>query len=157
MIRLSLDLSPKDHRRFEARLYLVVTSTSPLRLYRWHDAWVAFSQQRYNESEFQTNPCMLNTHAHTTGCKTEGLLKINERAGLSMDKTAHFLQLSNETRQRFERTTNELLTHVIREAGPEINSHIVNKGIKASGASCFSYMRADMAMSSDGSAIPRLK
>ena len=70
-----------------------------------------------------------------------------------MDKTAHFLQLSNETRQRFERTTNELLTHVIREAGPEINSHIVNKGIKASGASCFSYMRADMAMSSDGSAI----
>jgi hypothetical protein len=140
------------HRRHELKLFLTVTSTSPLRVYAYNQMWGNLAFKTYNKSAATSDICMLDTHGDTHGkCKPQGL-KPEQRRALSFEHIASKYQLGLKEQSRFDQSARELIAKVILEAHPVISAHKVNQGITKSKAMCFSFMRADLAIAENGEA-----
>ena len=137
-------------RRHEIRLYLALTSVTPLRLYAYREPWVNLAHRRYDPSAPTPDKCMLDTHAHMRGCRSEGL--DDARRAPSFDEFCARHDLDAARRRRFERSARDAIAQVVEAAQPTVAAHPVNAGVVESGAACFSFMRADLFVGADGEA-----
>ena len=140
------------HRRHEIRLYIAVTSTTPLRAYAYNEYWVNLALQKYNQTSSAEVPdvCTLDTHLHRKGCEQEGLTK-EERCPSFAEFCSRY-DLTNAQVDRFQESVRTLIGNILTTANPMISAHPVNNGITKSQASCFSFMRADLAVTTSGEA-----
>jgi hypothetical protein len=138
-------------RKSELRIYLAVTSVSPtVRLYAYSQAWIVLAGSKYRENASTlTDKCMHDTHAHSgrSGCD-EGLS--GDKRQLTFEEYASKVNMPVAMRNTLLPAARELLSSIIHRATPSWQQHNVNAGIAAAGASCFSYMRADLGISEDG-------
>ena len=138
-------------RMTECQVVLAITSTSPLRLYMYEDIPCRLSPYLYtNVTDAVNTPCMSTTVGH--------IVKNCYRISLSMEKARIFFSnyteavgWSTSEKTRWIDKVKSLLTNIFQAATPAFVSHKVNEGIQMSGASCFSYMRADFGVSRDKS------
>jgi len=146
------------HRRQEIRLYVAITSTSPLRAYAWNEPWVGLAMMVYDPPKggdganaAAPDVCMLDTHIHRKGCDEDGLLTRDQRTP-SFEEFSRLYNLVGADLDRFQKSVRILLRNILATANPQIRAHPVNDGITKSGASCFSFLRADMTVASNGEA-----
>lgn len=83
---------------------------------------------------------MHDTHAHS-GCA--GSMKAEDRQ-LNFDNYSRSVGWSEAQKAAFITESQQLLFEIIAAANPGIQRDPVNEGIHASGARCFSYLRADL-------------
>ena len=141
------------HRRHEIRLYIAITSTSPLRAYVWNEPWVGLAQKVYDppsSAEASPDVCMLDTHIHRKGCVSDGLTP--DQRGPSFEEFCRNYGLAVAQEERFRQSMQTLIANILTTANPKIAAHPVNKGITKSQESCFSFLRADMTVASNGEA-----
>jgi hypothetical protein len=136
-------------RRHELRMYLGVTSTTPLRAYAYSARIVGrFANAAVNS----TNPlevCSVDMHSARSLMKLGCHIHPEYSDNRHIDRFAEELGLTKSDLKGFVAKTNHLLSMVLFHANPEIQDHIVNKGIANSGAACFSFLRVDFAMTED--------
>merc|ERR1712176_806747 len=125
-------------RRHELRLYLAVTSISPLRAYAYNESWVNLAAWKFNSSIAKPSKCMLDTRAFGK-CPGDGLTS-QERTPSFHEFIAQY-QLTKDQQDRFDQSARDLIGTIIAMANQDISAHPVNKGINASRAACFSFMR----------------
>ena len=136
------------HRKAEIKIYLAVTSVYPLRLYAHKSTPIVLSPVRFKGLNY-TDRCqhLTNVNYRQLGCP------------IDMDPTLQVLHLNEYAKQSgfdakaFMASALELLAFVIVHAQPQIQEHYVNQGIRDSGASCFSFMRADLGFSESAKPI----
>ena len=126
-----------------------VTSTHPLRLYVYPRMWVTMAGSVYDSDV--SNKCIHDTHAHAKG-KCDGGLTVEQRQ-VHFDEYARLTNMPQDMQTSLIHKSRDLLARVIHNANPDIQKHIVNQGIYDSGASCFSFMRADLGMTEDGDPV----
>ena len=137
-------------RKAELRAYLAITSVYPLRLYIYPHMWVTLAASVYTRNADVNNKCIHDTHTNAQNCG--GRLSVMERQ-ITFEDYANKTNMPADIKESLLRKTRELLAGVIHAATPSIQRHHVNEGIRASGASCFSYMRADVGMTENGEAV----
>ncbi len=145
--------SAEYHRRQEIRIYIAVTSTTPLRAYAYNEPWVGLALKVFNppsSTEAPPDVCMLDTHIHREGCKGDGLTA-DERSP-SFEEFCNLYDLTTAQADRFLQSAQTLIANILTNANPTIASHPVNDGITKSHASCFSFLRADLTVASNGEA-----
>ena len=141
-------------RKSELRIFLAVTSVFPaLRLYAYSQAWIVLAGSKYNKTTSTiTNKCMHDTHAHSGRGSCDGGLSADKRQ-LTFEQYATKAKMPRDTRDMLLPAAHTLLSRIIHRATPSWLQHKVNAGIAASGASCFSYMRADLGISERGQPV----
>ena len=151
-VRPFLGSGPAEYRRkSELRIYLAITSVTPaIRLYAYSQAWVVLAGSKYNASS--VDKCTHDTHAHSKRGKCKGVLSADQRQ-LTFEEYAKKVDMPREIRESLLPTSMQLLSHVIHQSTQTWQAHKVNVGIAKSGASCFSYMRADLGISESGKPV----
>lgn len=138
-------------RKAELRVYLAVTSVHPLRLYIYPRFWVVMAGSIYTSSADVNNKCIHDTHAHAKGVCDRGLTV--EQRQVTFEDYVRKTNMPANMQESLVRKTKDLLARVIHHANPSIQKHFVNEGLRESGASCFSYMRADLGMTEEGEPV----
>ena len=146
-------------RRQEIRLYVAVTSTSPLRVYAWNEPWVGLAMMAYDPpprggaaAAAAPDVCMLDTHIHRKGCDEKDGSLTRDQRNPSFEEFARLYDLAGADLERFRNSARTQLRNILVAANPGIAAHPVNDGIAKSGASCFSFLRADMTVAANGEA-----
>lgn len=132
-------------RKSEFRIYLTVTSTKPLRLYAYDQMWVVMALQLYNDDAGKvghSSKCVRDTHSNSNCKKKGGALKEKDRLIHFENYTRHVGWTAKQRDALVDKALG-LLSGIIHGASSEIQANPINAGIRTSGASCFSYMRAD--------------
>eukprot|EP00956_Cyclotella_meneghiniana_P016366 scaffold25831_cov38-Cyclotella_meneghiniana.AAC.2 len=133
-------------RRHELRMHVSITSTSPLRAYAYSKNITGmFANHEINNTN-PLEPCSVDTHGRNhqieLGCR------INQDIQ-SFDQISENLELTDIEKGLFISRTTKLMAKILILAQPDIQNHTVNRGITASGAACFSFLRVDFAMNQD--------
>ena len=137
-------------RKAELRVYLAITSLKPLRVYMYPRLWAVLAGSIYTSSADVDNRCIHDTHAHAKQ-KCDGGLTVEERQ-LSFEEYSEKVKLSEEMGNAYIAKTKHLLAQIIHGAH-QFEAHYVNLGLYESGASCFSYMRADLGITEEGEPV----
>ena len=74
----------------------------------------------------------------------------NNQRQLTFEEYVKKVDMPPTIRDRLLPEAHALLSRIIHQATPQWQAHRVNEGIAKSGASCFSYMRADLGISESG-------
>ncbi|KAL3803339.1 hypothetical protein HJC23_009303 [Cyclotella cryptica] len=139
-------LSGDYKRRHELRMYVSVTSTRPLRAYAYTAGMVGRFANAAVDDANPLAPCSIDMHGARTqrklGCDIQDEFSLTRPANQIFEK----LNLSLSDQSSFSEKINLLLAKILLNAQPVIKNHIVNKGIAKSGATCFSFLRVDFAM-----------
>ena len=131
-----------QRRRHELRMYISVTSTSPLRVYT-NSITGYFANAQIDDADPLDQCSAVIGRSHLMkSCHTNATFYEHR----SFDKFAENVGITHSEKRIFIERTNELIGKVISQAQSTIQNHIVNKGITKSGASCFSFLRVDFAM-----------
>jgi Tubulin-tyrosine ligase family len=132
-------------RKGELQIYLALTSSSPLRLYYYEEHFVVLAAAKYTDSsDAMRRNCMLDAHM-TRACKRQ--TKMNRR--ISYQEYSDAVGLTTSERAALIDKAIALLSSIFHAAQPAFATHHINRGITKSGASCFSYMRADFGITED--------
>ena len=131
-------------RRHELKMYVCVTSTTPLRAYTY-TVTGTFAQAQIDDAN-PVDPCSIDTHGilvrRELGCQINSTFS----SYYSFDDFSKYVEITESEKQNFLTATNRLIGKVLLQAQPKIQNHTVNKGIATSGAACFSFLRVDFAM-----------
>jgi Tubulin-tyrosine ligase family len=134
-------------RKAELQIYLTITSTSPIRLYMYDEIVCILAASEYTNSLSATHDkCMLDAHM-----KAKCGQKITVKRRITYQEYAGAIGLDDSDRNEIINTASTLLRNLFNASQHAYNSHPINKGIRMSGASCFSYMRADFGILEDKS------
>ena len=131
-----------QRRRHELRIYISVTSTSPLRVYT-NSITGYFANAQIDDADplDQCSAVIGRSHLKKT-CHTNATFYEHR----SFDQFAENVGITHSEKQLFIERTNELIGKVILQAQSTIQNHTINKGIAMNGAACFSFLRVDFAM-----------
>ena len=134
-----------DRRRHELKAFVCVTSTTPFRAYMYSLVVGKFANAQIDYS----NPlemCSVDTHGGTAerklGCSSNKTIS-GER---SFDEFSENVGITESEKRMFLSRTHHLIGNILLHAQPTIQNHTINKGITKSGATCFSFLRVDFAM-----------
>eukprot|EP00581_Thalassiosira_minuscula_P030207 CAMPEP_0183763398 /NCGR_PEP_ID=MMETSP0739-20130205/9676_1 /TAXON_ID=385413 /ORGANISM="Thalassiosira miniscula, Strain CCMP1093" /LENGTH=507 /DNA_ID=CAMNT_0026001815 /DNA_START=126 /DNA_END=1649 /DNA_ORIENTATION=+ len=130
-------------RRHELRMYVSVTSTTPLRAYAYSVVG-KFANAQIDDAN-PLAPCSVDTHGvlqRKLGCHDNPKYS----AYRSFDIFSENIGLTESEKELFLARTNQLVGKVLMHAQPKIQNHTVNEGITRSGAACFSFLRVDFAV-----------
>ncbi|KAL7545880.1 hypothetical protein ACHAWF_009239 [Thalassiosira exigua] len=134
----------RSRRKSEFRTYIAVTSTNPFRAYIHSKPWVILAGRQY-DSSILSDLCIHDTHAHSKK-PCDRSISVDDRQ-LSFTDYAAKEGLNATYQVALLRRVNDLLVSIIQSGWPP--AHPVNEGIRQSGASCFSYLRADIGFGPD--------
>ena len=143
-------------RKSELRIMVALTAVYPLRAYVYTKPYVIIAAKRYTNSiDAMHDQCMVDTHSSTKKCMLQddnttflNLARENELCHRCLDYTLHAEQSglsSNESNQILD-DTYQLIAQVLKLGHHTLENHIINRGIKSTGASCFSNMRVDVGL-----------
>jgi hypothetical protein len=132
-------------RRHELKMYVGVTSTSPLRAYAYSMVGV-FANAEINDAN-PLEPCSVDTHGVTDQIKLGCHINETFSSARSFDQFSDNIGISQTEKHLFLQRVHTLLGSILLHAQPMIQNHTVNQGITKSGAACFSFLRVDFAMS----------
>jgi len=136
-------------RKAELKIYLAVTSVDPLRVYMYQRMWVQLAGSLYSTDI--NNRCVHDNHALINGACDEGLTE--DQRQISFEDYASKTEMPIDLQENLLRDAKKLIAGIVQHANPQIKKHVVNDGIKKSGASCFSYMRADFGITEMGEPV----
>ena len=129
-------------------MYISVTSTSPLRAYAWNEIVGKFANHVIDDTN-PLAPCSVDMHETNTQKKLGCNINHTFSDYRSFDDFTTNIALPDLDKQSFVLKLNKLVGRLMILAQPVIKNHTINKGITASGAACFSFMRVDFAMTRD--------
>lgn len=133
-------------RRHELKMYVSVTSTTPLRAYAYsRNVGGMFANHEINNAN-PLEPCSVDTHGGATPTRLGCRINKTYSDFQSFDQISEHLDLTDAEKELFISRTSELISKVLILAQPGIQNHTINRGITASGAACFSFLRVDFAM-----------
>lgn len=147
-------LGPGDWRRkTEVRYYVAITSITPLRAYYFNDQWMPLSSTLWLDhppSEFYKR-CQQDSHAYNARCARGGVttpVEGEKRVRFSDYQTA--TGMPKKLAKSFHKQAIHTMTKIFELSHGVMRNHTINQGITSSGASCFSFMRADFGISPEG-------
>jgi hypothetical protein len=133
------------NRRHELKMFISVTSTTPLRAYAYNKIVGKFANHEINSTN-PLEPCSVDTHGLDYEKKLGCHINETYSSVRSIDQFSENLSLTDSEKSIFISKTNNLIAKILMLSQPEIQNHTINRGITASGAACFSFLRADFAM-----------
>ena len=131
-----------QRRRHELRMYISVTSTSPLRVYTYSITGYFANAQIDDADPLDQCSAVIGRSHLKKSCHTNATFYEHR----SFDQFSENVGITHSEKQIFIERTNELIGKVIFQAQSIVQNHVVNKGITMSGAACFSFLRVDFAM-----------
>ncbi len=131
-----------QRRRHELKMYISVTSTSPLRVYTYSITGYFANAQIDDADPLDQCSAVIDRNHMKKSCHTNATFYEHR----SFDQFAENVGITHSEKQIFIERTNELIGKVIVQAQPTVQNNVVNKGIAMSGAACFSFLRVDFAM-----------
>lgn len=144
-------------RKSEFKIYVAVTSVYPLRAYAHKEKQVTIAAKEYtNATDAMMDKCMYDTHSNTRGCKlpadvSKALESIffSERL-MSFDNYVKRVGMCESQWTKLVNDTLQLISTVMKIGHSALENHHTNQGINESGAMCFSHMRVDIGINSEG-------
>jgi hypothetical protein len=134
-------------RKAELQIYLTITSTSPIRVYMYQEIVCILAASEYTNSlRAISDNCMLDAHMKKKCAKITTI-----RRRISYQQYADAIGLDVSDREKIINMASTFLKNLFNASQAVYNNHPINEGIRLSGASCFSYMRADFGISEDKS------
>ena len=143
-------------RKTEVRYYVAITSITPLRVYFFNDQWMPLSSTLWVDdppSELYKR-CMQDSHAYNAKCS-----KGKTTTRVQGEKRVRFADYQKATKmprnmvESFHKQAIATMTKIFEKSHSVMQDNSINQGITSSGASCFSFMRADFGISSTASAF----
>ena len=129
-------LSKGCNKKSEFRMYIAITQTNPLRVYAFRRLWTILASDPYDPSS--DSQCMHDTHAHP---QFKCTVPPKQRQMLYEE----YKEMANPPENIIEKAF-DMVARIIHTGH---RPHPVTTAIEKN-ARCFSWMRADMGISSDG-------
>lgn len=149
-------------RKSELKLDIAITSIHPVRVYVNSRPWVSLSSTLYANSSTtnetlskQHHACIHDSHSYMRACQAFRSTELAPQdALLAFEDYTTRAGISQESRDKILSSARTLiLKNVIKNSLSILENNEINKGIASSGASCFSFMRADFGIGADGSSV----
>jgi len=134
-----------DRRRHELKVYVSVTSTTPLRAYMYSSVVGKFANAQTDYSD-PLEICSVDTHGGPAERKLGCTINKTISGERSFDEFSENVGITESEKRMFLSRTHNLIGSILLNAQPTIQNHTINKGITKSGATCFSFLRVDFAM-----------
>lgn len=134
-----------DRRRHELSVYVCVTSTTPLRAYMYSLVVGEFANSQIDYSD-PLEICSVDTHGGPVGRQLGCTINETISRRRSFDEFSKNIGIAESEKRLFLSRTHHLIGSILLNAQPTIQNHTINKGITKSGATCFSFLRVDFAM-----------
>lgn len=141
-------------RKTEVRYYVAITSITPLRVYYFNDQWMPLSSTLWVDEPRSDlyKKCMQDSHAYKKACKSVAKRRQGEKR-VRFSEYQKATGMPKETSDKFHQQATDMMLKIFEASHASMQNNTINRGITSSGASCFSFMRADFGISAEGNAF----